>query len=129
LGRTIGAVAAGVVLWGGLWNGGNASLAAAGLFVMGESVTSVPVLLVLVAYSAALSVLAGYVVAMIRGGDAMGAVQALAGVNLTIGIVVEVIYWGLMPAWYHMAFLALVVPMTLAGGRMRMRRRTEATEA
>ena len=128
MGRTIGAVAAGVVLWGGLWNGGSAVLASAGLLVMGEPVTSVPVLLVLVSFSAALSMLAGYVVAMIRGSDAMGAVQALAGTNLTIGIVVEVIYWGLMPAWYHIAFLALVVPMTLAGGRMHMGRRAEATE-
>jgi hypothetical protein len=128
MGRTIGAVVAGVVLWGALWNGGNFGLAAAGLFTVGEPITSVPTLLVLIAYSAALSVLAGYVAAMIRGGDAMGAVQALAGVNLTIGIVVEVMYWSLMPAWYHIVFLALVVPMTLQGGRMRIGARSGPVE-
>lgn len=121
MGRTIGAVVAGVVLWGALWNGGNALLGVAGVVTVGEPITSVPVLLGLIAYSAVLSVLAGYVAALIKGGVAMGAVQALAGVNLTIGIVVEVMYWSLMPAWYHIVFLVLVVPMTLVGGRMRSR--------
>lgn len=128
MGRTIGAVVAGVVLWGALWNGGNFALAAAGLFTVGEPITSVTALLVLIAYSAALSVLAGYVAAMIKGGDAMGAVQALAGVNLTIGIVVEVMYWSLMPVWYHIVFLALVVPMTMIGGRKRIAARAGSAE-
>ena len=51
--------------------------------------------------------------------DAMVAVRGLAGTNLFIGIVVEVMYWSLMPVWYHIVFLALVVPMTLQGGRMK----------
>jgi hypothetical protein len=123
MGRTIGAVVAGVVLWGALWNGGNALLGVAGVVTVGEPITSVTVLLGLIVYSALLSVVAGYVAALIKGGAAMGAVQALAGLNLTIGIVVEVMYWSLMPAWYHIVFLALVVPMTLAGGRLRMQAR------
>lgn len=128
MGRTIGAVIAGVVLWGALWSGGNFGLAAVGLFTVGEPITSVPPLVILIVYSAVLSVLAGYVTAMIRGGDAMGAVQALAGANLTIGIVVEVMYWALMPAWYHIVFLALVVPVTIVGGRMRIGSREGAAQ-
>ena len=120
MGRTIGAVAAGVVLWGVLWNGGNAGLGAAGVITVGEPITAVAVLLGLLGYSAVLSVVAGWVTAAIEGGpDPMGAVRALAGVNLVIGIVVEVTYWSLMPVWYHLIFLALVVPMTLLGGRMK----------
>lgn len=120
MGRTIAAVIAGVVLWGVLWNGGNAGLGAAGIITVGEPITGVGILLGLIAYSAILSVLAGYVTAAIKGGpDAMGAVKALAGVNLAIGIVVEVLYWALMPVWYHVIFLALVVPMTMLGGSRR----------
>jgi hypothetical protein len=120
MGRTIGAVVVGVVLWGVLWNGGNAALGAAGIIAVGEPVSSVPVLLGLIVYSGLLSVLAGFVAATIKGGpDAMTAVRALAGTNLLIGIVVEVMYWSLMPAWYHIVFLALVVPMTMIGGRMK----------
>ena len=117
MGRTIGAVVVGVVLWGLLWNGGNAALVAAGVFTMGEPITGVGVLIGLLIYSAALSVLAGYVTAAVKAGpDAMMAVKALAGVNFAIGVVVEVMYWSLMPVWYHVIFLALVVPMTVLGG-------------
>ena len=66
---------------------------------------------------AALSALAGYVTASLQGApDAMMAVKTLAGVNLTIGVLVEVMYWSLMPVWYHVIFLALIVPMTFVGG-------------
>ena len=121
MGRTIGAVVAGVVLWGVLWNGGNAGLGAAGVIEVGAPISAVGVLLGLIAYSAVLSVLAGYTTAAIKGGpDAMGAVKALAGVNLAIGIAVEVMYWSLLPVWYHIVFLALVVPMTMVGGMRRV---------
>jgi len=120
MGRTIGAVVVGVVLWGVLWNGGNAALGAAGVITIGEPITGVPVLLGMIAYSAVLSVLAGWVAAAVKGGpEAMAAVKGLAAVNLLIGIAVEVMYWSLMPAWYHVIFLALVVPMTLVGGRLK----------
>ena len=120
MGRTIGAVVVGVVLWGVLWNGGSAALGAAGVITVGEPVTAAAVLLGLLGYSAVLSVVAGWVAASIQGGpDPMRAVRALAGANLAIGIAVEVMYWSLMPVWYHLIFLALVVPMTLLGGRMK----------
>jgi hypothetical protein len=118
MGRTIGAVVAGVVLWGVLWNALNFGLRSLGRVT--EPITGVGLLLGLIAYSAALSVGAGWVAAAIKGdADAMTAVKALAGTNLLIGIVTEVLYWELMPVWYHVVFLALVVPMTLQGGRLK----------
>ena len=120
MGRTIGAVVAGVVLWGLLWNALNFGLMGLGLVMAGEPITSVALLLGLIAYSAALSVLAGWVAAAIKGDPGMmTAVKALAGTNLLIGIVTEVMYWELMPVWYHMVFLLLVAPMTLQGGRLK----------
>ncbi len=120
MGKTIGAVVAGTVLWGVLWNGGNAGLLAGGVVEAGEPITSTGLLLGLIAFSAALSVLAGFVAAAIKGApDAMTAVKLLAAVNLIIGIAVEVMYWDLMPVWYHIVFLALIVPLTLWGGKLR----------
>lgn len=122
MGRTIAAVIAGTVLWGVVWNVGNAVLAAAlpDTYVVGEPLTSVGILVGLIVFSALVSVGAGWAAAAIKGGaDAMVAVKALAALNLAIGIAVEISYWELMPAWYHIIFLALVVPATIVGGRMK----------
>ena len=90
MGRTIGAVVAGVVLWGLLWNVMNLGLAGAGVITPGEPITAVGVLVGLILYSAVLSLGAGWAAAAIKGApDAMTAVRALAGTNLLIGIVTE----------------------------------------
>lgn len=120
MGRTIGAIVAGVVVWGFLWNAGTIIAEAMLPYSFTDPITSVPLLLGLIAYSAVLSVGAGWITAVVKGAQPMGAVQGLATANLTIGIVVEVSYWSLMPVWYHLIFLALVVPMTLVGGRIRV---------
>ena len=38
----------------------------------------------------------------------------LAGVQLLLGIMFEAVSWSLTPVWYHLVFLALVVPATAA---------------
>ena len=125
MGRTVGAVVAGVVLWGLLWNVATQVLMSLGVTAPDEAITHVWVLVGLIVYSALLSVIAGWAAAAIKGElDTMSAVKALAATNLLIGIVTEVMYWSLMPAWYHIVFLALVVPMTLKGGRLRSERAT-----
>ena len=122
--KVVLAVLAGVVLWGVLWNVGTlgSQRALPELAAPGEPVTHAGLLLAWIAYSVALSVLAGWVAAALAGERAAAAVWGLALVNLAIGIAVEVAYWGLFPAWYHVVFLALVVPATLAGGRLRTAR-------
>ena len=87
MGRTIGAVVLGVVLWGVLWNGGNAGLGVAGVITVGEPISSVPVLLGMIAYSAVLSLLAGYVAAAVKGGaDAMTAAKAAVGSEINLNV-------------------------------------------
>ncbi|MDX1645664.1 MAG: hypothetical protein R3304_00865 [Longimicrobiales bacterium] len=119
--RDIGAVAAGAAVWAALWLGMNAVLPS--LFpetiVPGSPLDASPLLLFLILYSVALSVLAGYTTAAVKGGDFMGAVWALAGLQLTLGVVAQVSYWDLFPVWYHVIFLGLIVPATVYGGRLR----------
>lgn len=123
-GRVILAVLAGAVVWAVLWVGGAQAAQAAfpSVLPLGQPVTSTAALLALIVYSVALSVLAGYVTASVAARDSMPAVWALAVLQLAIGIGVEVSGWTLTPLWYHIVFLALIVPATVYGGRMRVRR-------
>ena len=40
---------------------------------------------------------------------------------LATGIAVQLQYWSLLPIWYHLVFLVLLVPSTVAGGSLRPR--------
>jgi TRAP-type C4-dicarboxylate transport system permease small subunit len=37
---------------------------------------------------------------------------------LAFGILVQVVAWNYMPIWYHLIFLALLIPMTMIGGKL-----------
>lgn len=124
-GRVALAVIVGVLAWGLLWNVGTlgAQRALPELAAPGEPITHLGLLVALVAYSVLASLIAGWTAAALAPRRARTAMWALALVNLAIGIAVEISYWELMPAWYHVVFLALVMPATLAGGWLRQRKR------
>jgi hypothetical protein len=123
-GRVILAVVAGAVVWAVLWVGGAQAAQAAfpSALARGQPVTSTVALVGLIVYSVALSVLAGYAAASVAARDAMPAVWALAILQLAIGVGVEASAWSLTPVWYHIVFLTLLVPATVYGGRVRVRR-------
>jgi hypothetical protein len=71
----------------------------------------------LVVVSAALSVAAGYLTARIAP-SADGQHALILGVLLLlVGIAVQMQYWKVMPLWYHLAFLAVLVPGCMLGAR------------
>ena len=123
-GRAILAVLAGAVVWAVLWVGGTQAAHAAfpSALPPGQPMTSPTALMGLIVYSVALSVLAGYVTASVAAREPMPAVWALAILQLAIGVGVEASAWSLAPVWYHLVFLALLVPATIYGGRLRVRR-------
>jgi hypothetical protein len=125
VGRTIIAVLAGAALWAVLWVGGTQAAAAAfpNLLAAGQPVTHAGALITLIVYSLPLSVLAGYVTAAVATGDRMRAVWILAILQLALGLFIEISSWNLAPGWYHIVFLALLVPATVYGGALRVRRR------
>jgi len=114
-GRVILAVIAGAVVWAALWVGGTMALVP-----QGQPVTQVGVLLGLILYSVVLSALAGYVTAAIARAGAMTAVWSLAALQLILGIIAETSAWSMTPVWYHLVFLALIVPATVWGGKRRV---------
>lgn len=125
VGRTIIAVLAGAAVWAVLWIGGTQAATAAfpNLFAAGQPVRHAGALIGLIVYSLPLSVLAGYVTAAVAAQDRMRAVWILAILQLALGVFAEMSAWNLMPVWYHLVFLALVVPATVYGGALRVRRR------
>lgn len=114
-------VLVGMLFWGGLWQG--AWVIAMGMFpddlAVDRPVTSIAALLFFIVYSIALSVGAGFLTALVQGERPMPAVMILAVIHTAIGIGVQYSVWDLMPVWYHLIFLAAVMPATLAGGLTR----------
>jgi hypothetical protein len=116
------AVVAGFVLWSILW-------IAAGQIVQavnpeafgpdGASVDSDGILVLFLVVAAVISVLAGWVAALLGKERGRRAVMILAVLLLATGLAFEIGGWGLAPAWYHLIFLGLLVPLTVAGGNLR----------
>ena len=118
MGRVIGAVLAGALTWVLLWVGGTMGVSAAfpALLPAGQRVDGVGVLTALIAYSVVLSALAGMITGRVAREDARTAGWWLAGLQLVLGIGFEASSWSLTPVWYHLIFLALLVPATVYGG-------------
>jgi hypothetical protein len=120
MGRAIAAVVTAEVLWTGLWLG----FTTLARQVFPETIdpeqrlTHSGALLSYVVWSAAINVLSGYVCARIRRDDPMKTVWVFAFLQLAIGIGFEASYWNMTPVWYHLVFLALLVPTTVLGGRL-----------
>ena len=127
-GRTILAIIAGAVAWAVLWVGGTQAAQAAfpSVLPVGQPVADTGALAGLIVYSVLLSMLAGYVTAAVATREPMRAVWALAIHQLALGIGFEATAWNLTPLWYHLVFLALIIPATVSGGRLRVRRRAGA---
>lgn len=117
-GRAVGAVVVGAMVWAALWIGGNrvTQLAFPGIADPTQPLRHLGLLVGYIGYSVILSILAGWVTGVVRGRDPMTAVWVLAVLQLGLGIVAEVANWALLPVWYHLVFLALLVPSTLWGG-------------
>ena len=119
--RVMAAVLAGAATWAVLWNLGTriAQAALPGLLQPEEPITHAGVLLAYVGYSVCLSLLAGFITARTAGRQPMPAVWALATLQLALGLYFEISYWSMLPVWYHLVFLALIVPATVFGGSRR----------
>lgn len=124
MGRAMAAVAAGALFWAVLWNLGTfmARMIFPGIIDPQLPVTHTGALVAFVLYSAVLSVLAGYITATVRRATPMGSVWVLACIQLVLGITFEAAFWHMTPLWYHLVFLALIVPATVWGGRERVKR-------
>ena len=66
------------------------------------------------------SLMAGFLAAFVAG-ENRKAPLALGILLLVFGLMVQMMAWSYLPIWYHVIFLGLLVPVTVAGGRLRSR--------
>lgn len=121
MGRAIGAVLTAEVLWTVLWLGGATLAQKVFPDVMDPDrpLTHTGALVGFIVYSVLINALAGYVCAAVRRDSPMRTVLVFAFIQLALGIGFEVTAWAMTPVWYHLVFLALLVPTTVWGGRLR----------
>ena len=121
--RSILAVLAGMAVWAALWLGSNQAFLAAmpdafredGM-PLGEGLYWIYLL-----DSVVLSVLAGWVTGRLAGRRPLAHGLALGLAQLAIGIAVQASVWDQMPLWYHLAFLALLIPANVVGANLTRR--------
>ena len=113
-------VVAGFVLWSVLWLSYNQLLLKAGVLpsTLPQTFSAPMPLSLLLAGSAAFSLVSGYVTARIAGVPFAIPVLALGILLLATGILFQLKMWNVLPVWYNVIFLVLLIPMTFAGARM-----------
>jgi hypothetical protein len=119
--RDILAVAAGFGLWSVLWLGGNQLVTRLFPGATGSdgSTSHTGLLVTLIGLSLVASAAAGYVTnAISLNPDNLS--QIILGVALLlVGIMVQRQSWALLPLWYHLVFLAMLIPAVLFGATLR----------
>jgi hypothetical protein len=114
------AVIAGFVLWSVLWLCYNQLLLKAGVLPsdLSQPLTAPMPLLLLLGGSIVFSIVSGYLAARIAGVPATTSALVLGVLLLATGVFFQLKTWNLLPVWYNVLFLLLLIPMTLAGARM-----------
>ncbi len=124
IGRSIGAVLAGLLVGLILTIGTDMVLHAIGVFPpWGQPVGDAPLLLA-TAYRTVYGVLGSYIAARLAPDRPMQHALALGVVGLAVSIVGTVVTWNKGPAfgphWYPLALVALAMPQSWVGGRLRV---------
>ena len=68
--------------------------------------------------SITISLMAGFLAAFIAN-ENKKAPLVLAVLLLLFGLMVQIMAWNYLPVWYHVIFLALLVPVTVLGGKLK----------
>ncbi len=118
--RLVMAVILGYAAWTVLWLGGNAVFfgETASAIDVGNAFTKRMPLVGSIGLSLGCSVVAGFVSASVAPHRARPAVMTTALLLLATGIGVQAGVWTLMPVWYHVAFLLMLIPFVCTGGRL-----------
>jgi len=127
MGRAVLGAIAGYAAWTVLWLAGNHFFfaAAAESVAGGQRLVNPGSLLGILILSVVCSLAAGTVAAKIGTPRARVAVLIMALALLATGIGIQASIWNLMPVWYHVAFLLLIVPVCMVGARLAGAAETE----
>lgn len=115
--KSAGAVVAGYLAWATLFLAGNWMLSRASPASFGpDGSTTSGMLSVILGLSVVSSIASGWIAALIS--RSFGACVALGVALSVVGLFVQLRFWELMPVWYHVSFLVLLLPGVLLGHRI-----------
>ncbi|HVS64747.1 MAG TPA: hypothetical protein VMT85_14725 [Thermoanaerobaculia bacterium] len=122
--KSVLAIVAGFVVWTAIYLGSNQGIVAAfaDRFAEDGSTRDPAALLLVLLASVVASFVAGWVNAALAPSSRLQHGLVLGAVNLLVGIAVQSAYWTTIPLWFHVVFLALLVPVIVFGSWVRARR-------
>jgi len=129
--RTVLAVVAGFFAWLIAWFGSEKILSAiwpegfgahqrafqAAIEHGGQFTANTTLLLTHIVMGSIVSVIAGFLAGRISG-EHTRAPLVLGFLLLALGVLKMVLSWPYVPIWYHVIFTALLLPMTILGGKL-----------
>ena len=132
MGRIILGVIVGFIAWSILWVGGDEALASLSPGWYGthklafekaafngtpfEASTTMMVFHLI--RSVITSLVSGFLAAFVAN-ENRRTTMILGVLLLLVGIAFQAMAWNLLPIWYHLAFLFLLIPVTIAGGYLK----------
>jgi hypothetical protein len=130
--RIVLGVIVGFFGWTMMWFGGEKALSAiwpeafgahqrafeAAVANGGQFTANTTHLLMHIALGSIVSVMAGFLAALIAGENKRTPL-VLGFLLLALGLLKVVLSWPYVPIWYHVLFTALLIPMTILGGRLK----------
>lgn len=114
-------VIVGFIVWSILWVGSAAIMSAVSADYAEAMITmkfSNMWLIVAIVRSVIFSILSGLLAVLISKEFSKTTI-GLGVLLLLFGIFVQVSVWNVFPVWYHLVFLALLIPMTILGGKLK----------
>ena len=130
--RIMAGIVAGFVVWSIFWTGSDAILSAvspgwykrhlsefqSAVDNRSDYTANSTMLIIALIRSVIFSLVAGFVAAAIARENVKSTV-GLGVLLILFGVFVQSILWNYVPLWYHIPFLLLLVPMTIAGGKLK----------
>lgn len=118
--NTVLAIGAGFIIWSAIWLGGGPLVAKLfpGAIAKDGSTSHTGYLVATLALSVVASLVSGYATQWIAEDGSTNPQLILGVILLVVGIMVQRQYWKSMPIWYHLVFLAAIIPAVLYGAML-----------
>ena len=84
----------------------------------GQFTVDTRLLLVHIVQGLIVSVMSGFLAALIAG-ENKWAPRILGILLVAFGLMIVVLSWPYVPVWYHIIFTAMLLPMTIIGGKLK----------
>jgi hypothetical protein len=132
MGRLILGVIAGFIAWSIIWVGSERVLSAiwpewygahqvafeAAVAKGGAFTADTTILLMNIVRGSMVSVISGFLAALIARENRRSPL-ILSALLVAFGLLIVVMSWSYIPLWYHIIFTALLIPMTMVGGKLK----------